>query len=40
MTEFQERVVTERKELYDKCENLNGYVGRASYGSTKQVTSR
>ena len=26
MTDFQERVVTERKELYDKCEKLNAFI--------------
>ena len=26
MTEFQERVIAERKDLYEKCEKLNAFI--------------
>ncbi len=26
MTDFQERVIAERKELYEKCEKLNAFI--------------
>ena len=29
MTEFQERVVAERKELYEKCEKLNAFIANS-----------
>jgi hypothetical protein len=33
MTDFQERVIAERKELYEKCEKLNAFIPSSIFKS-------
>jgi hypothetical protein len=37
MTDFHERVVAERKELYDKCEKLNAFIAGSPIYKTLPV---
>lgn len=37
LTDFQERVVTERKELYEKCEKLNAFIANSPIYKTLPV---